>query len=283
MSDNPPKLPHRRRLDHKGNCGRVLILAGSRPFFGAAALAMAGAARGGAGYVLGGVPASIVSKITPFLPSTIVLGQRETSTGHLSYTALADIEELMASCDVLVVGPGLGKNEGLEALLSEILERARIPVVLDADALNLVAEAPQLIPDTSDLIFTPHPGEAARLLKMSVANIESDRHAALSKLIELQPGVFVLKGAGTLVGCKGDVYRNSTGNPAMAVAGMGDVLSGLIGALVAQGSAPYDAACQAVWAHGRAGDLAALEVGHRGVLPMDLVDRIPRALSELQV
>lgn len=282
MSDNPSKLPNRGRSAHKGNCGRVLILAGSRVFPGAAALALAGAARGGAGYVIGAVPRSISDKISIFLPSAIVAGQKETASGQFSFAGLHDILGLVHTCDALVLGPGWGKSEGLAALMGAVLKKVSVPVVLDADALNLLSDDLSPLANVPNLILTPHPGEAARLLQTTTSEIEKDRPSSLSRLIELQPSVFVLKGAGTLVGEKKQTFLNSTGNPAMAVAGMGDVLSGLIGALLAQGSDPYDAACQSVWAHGRAGDLAASEIGHRGVIPMDVVDRLPRALAELE-
>jgi len=182
---------------------------------------------------------------------------------------------LLERADVLALGPGLGRGEWGRALFARAL-RLDGPRVFDADALNLLSEHPETLPGA---VITPHPGEAARLLGCSAADINADRFAALAQLVDRFQCAVVLKGAGSLVGAPGRRTRViDAGNPGMATGGMGDVLTGLIAALLAQGLDAFEAACAGALAHAAAGDLAARD-GQRGLLPSDLVDRLRALLN----
>ncbi|MGB2966608.1 MAG: NAD(P)H-hydrate dehydratase, partial [Phycisphaerae bacterium] len=179
----------------------------------------------------------------------------------------------------IAVGPGLGRTRGVSAVVRALLEGLDVPIVLDADGLNAIAdEAAAILKSASNrVILTPHPGEAARLLGASVKDVQADREAAAQRLAALG-AVAVLKGAGTIV-CDGErIYVNKTGNPGMATAGAGDVLTGMLAALLAGGMSPFEAAVLAVRAHGRAGDLAAERLGVLGMTALDLLGCVPEAL-----
>ncbi|MCB9833930.1 MAG: NAD(P)H-hydrate dehydratase [Planctomycetes bacterium] len=275
-------LPARPADAHKGLSGDVLIIAGSRRLAGAAALAALGAARSGAGFVRAAVPAGIADRVATLRPSTIVLPQRETRAGEFSMTAAAELLERAARADALVLGPGLGRSRDLRALVAMLLDLVSAPIVLDADGLQALAELGlDLLRDRERTVITPHPGEAAALLGRSPAAIQADRDAAAAELAARSGATVVLKGAGTVLR-RGDHHRvNDSGGPAMATAGMGDVLAGMIGALLAAGEDDWQAVAAATWAHGRAADLATAALGgERGLLPEDLGPHLPRALAE---
>lgn len=262
-----PALPPRAPDAHKGDFGRVAIFAGSADMLGAAVLCARAALRGGAGLVSVGLP--------PPLRSLLPLAVPEATTfARDAHGVPAGI----AAASAVVAGPGLGAGDSTRELLRGLLPAVRVPLVLDADALNALAPLAQPIAAGGGLVTTPHPGEAARLLGSDTASVQRDRLAAVTALQARAGGVAVLKGAATLV-CDGErVYTNDTGNPGMATAGAGDVLAGLLGALLARGVAPFEAACLAVKVHGAAGDLAAGECGQNGLLASDLIDRLPRVL-----
>jgi NAD(P)H-hydrate epimerase len=257
-----PRLPPRRPDSHKGTFGTVGIVAGSDGMLGAAILAARGALRGGAGLVRAYLPAALRAPFTVAVPAA--------TTAFRSVDATAGV-------DALVVGPGLGATAGTRRLLRGILARAGCPVVLDADALNVLAPLRAPLRVRGGCVVTPHPGEAARLLGTTVAAVQADRAAAARLLATRTGQVAVLKGAATLVtdGVRG--FVNDTGNPGLATGGSGDVLAGLLGALLAQGLAPFDAACLAVHAHGAAGDLVAQRLSQPGLTAEDL----PLALAEV--
>ncbi len=284
MVDPIPALPPRRPSAHKGESGDVLVVAGSRRLAGAAALAAEGAARAGAGFVRLAVPAGIADRLAGARPSRIVLAQRETRGGEFAVSALPEIIELAAAADAVVLGPGLGRSEDLRALVGTLLAEIAAPIVLDADGLHALATiGPEGLRARGRTLITPHPGEAALLLGSSAAEVQADREAAASALVGRFACTVVLKGAGSLVRAGKRRHRNETGNPGMATAGMGDVLAGMIGALLASGLGDFDAARIAVQAHGRAGDLAREDVGgERGLLPEDLAEFVPRALAEFE-
>ncbi|TXH05052.1 MAG: NAD(P)H-hydrate dehydratase [Nevskiaceae bacterium] len=248
-------LPPRARDTHKGRNGHVLILGGDVGMAGAALLAGRAALRAGAG---------LVSLAThPAHAATLTAAQPELMCHGVS--SPRDLAPLLERATVIAAGPGLGQGPWARPLLSGIWE-SRGPLVVDADALNLLAEEPLR---RDDWVLTPHPGEAARLLHVSTRAIQDDRPAAVARLRERYGGVVVLKGAGTLV--QGErLALCSAGNPGMAVGGMGDVLTGVIAAMAAQGL-PCEAAARAgVLAHALAGDAAAV-AGQRGLLPSDLL------------
>ncbi|QTF91722.1 NAD(P)H-hydrate dehydratase [Halomonas sp. BM-2019] len=251
-------LPPRPRTAHKGDCGHALILGGAPGFGGAALLATEACARLGAGKVsLATAPEHVTASLTR-RPEVMAHGARGVS----------DLGTLPALADVLVVGPGLGQGSWGQAMLQAALDAGR-PLVVDADGLNLLATRfPEARRD--DWILTPHPGEAARLLGITAAEVEADRPAAALALRERWGGVAVLKGAGTLVAGPTGLAVCTFGNPGMASGGMGDGLSGMLGALLAQGLPLEAAARLGVLVHARAADLAAADAGERGLLAGDL-------------
>lgn len=255
----PRRLPLRAADAHKGRYGHVLVIGGEQGYAGAVRLAGEAALRGGAGRV---------SLATREAHAAALVAQRPELMAHGIEDAAA-FASLCGRASVLAIGPGLGQRIWGERLLDAALASGK-PLVCDADALNLVARRALLLPAGS--VLTPHPGEAARLLDCSVAAVESDRFAAVRRLASRHASVVVLKGAGTLVAdAAGRVEVCTAGNPGMASGGMGDVLTGIIAALRAQGMDAWDAARLGVDLHARAGDVAASAHGPRGLLASDLL------------
>ncbi|HSP79440.1 MAG TPA: NAD(P)H-hydrate dehydratase [Myxococcaceae bacterium] len=263
---------HPRRADsHKGTYGHVLVVSGSRGKSGAAAMVAMGALRGGAGLVTVATRSEVVEAVLGHTPE--VMGWPLEAQGPLG---LADLEPLLAAAekkDVLVVGPGIPRGDETAALLGELLSRVEVPAMLDADALNAVAsDLGVLRRAKGPLILTPHPGEMARLTGLSTKEIQG-RRLEVARDFARQHGVtVVLKGARTLTAVPdGTVYVNPTGNPGMATGGSGDVLSGVLGALLGQGLKPPEAAWVGVSAHGLAGDLMVASRGRMGLVATDLM------------
>ncbi|MCE8034348.1 NAD(P)H-hydrate dehydratase [Billgrantia tianxiuensis] len=251
-------LPPRSRDAHKGGMGHVLVLGGAPGFGGAALLASEAAARLGAGKIsLATAPEHVTACLT-YRPEVMVHGLR----------GAAELGELPSKADVLVVGPGLGQGAWGQGMLQAALAESK-PLVVDADGLNLLAARfPGLRRD--DWVLTPHPGEAGRLLGCSAAEVEADRPAAARELQQSRGGVVVLKGAGSLVAGPAGMAVCPYGNPGMASGGMGDVLSGILGALLAQGLPLETAARLGVMVHAMAADMAVRDAGERGLLAADL-------------
>lgn len=281
-----PPLPPRPQSAHKGAMGRVLLVAGSRGMAGAAALAAEAALRGGAGYAVICCPGAITPELTAAVPGALL-----QACGDASRAALAaeDLPLMLAQARLaqsLVVGPGLGAASAAEHWLPELLRaRGEIGAVVDADGLNALARSGDWQIADAGVILTPHPGEAARLLGWSegAARVQADRRAALAALTARTAATIVLKGQGSLVGARnGAVWENPTGNPGLATAGAGDVLSGLIGALLARGLAPTGAARLGAWLHGRAADLLAARIGEDALIASDLAGALGAAFLEHQ-
>ncbi|WP_414612329.1 NAD(P)H-hydrate dehydratase [Stenotrophomonas pavanii] len=258
----PALLPPRRANTHKGESGHVLCVGGNHGSGGAIAMAAEAALRAGAGLLSLGTRRDHVGPLLARLPEAMT---------H----ALEDSDALPALLDkakVVAIGPGLGQDEWARALFARVLASPR-PLVLDADALNLLAQDPRALPAA---ILTPHPGEAARLLGCSTADVQSDRYTAAQALAERFHAVVVLKGAGSIVAAPGQRPRLiAAGNPGMAVGGMGDLLTGIIASLRAQGLPAFDAAAAGALLHALAGDRAAAD-GARGLLPTDLLAPLRR-------
>jgi ADP-dependent NAD(P)H-hydrate dehydratase / NAD(P)H-hydrate epimerase len=251
-------LPPRPRAAHKGDFGRVLIVAGGPGMAGAARLAGEGALRCGAGLVTVATAPENVAAIVAGRPELICHGVHNAG----------ELAPFLAAASVVAVGPGLGTGAWSRMMLDAALAATK-PLVIDADAINLLAAGGLRPPPMS--VLTPHPGEAARLLKTDTSGIQSDRRAALAKLVELTGAVVVLKGAGTLVGAPGCVQAIcAAGNPGMAAPGMGDVLTGAIAAILAQCADPWRAARAGVLVHALAGDEVAGRGGQRGMLALEL-------------
>jgi hydroxyethylthiazole kinase-like uncharacterized protein yjeF len=264
-------LPPRSRIAHKGHCGHVLVVGGELGMGGALAMAARSAARVGAGLVTAATRSDHLSALIASSPEIMAYGVRGG----------ADLVELAERASVYAIGPGLGQNGWAEQLLRVIDQSAGIRV-LDADALNILARAPDYIGmQRDDWILTPHPGEAARLLGVDAAAVQADRFGAVEELQQRYGGVVVLKGAGTLICGGGAVYVSGYGGPGMASGGMGDILTGVIAGLCAQGLSPLDAACYAVCLHGRAAEEAARDGGERGTLATDLLPWLRRLVNDV--
>ena len=276
-----PRIAPLRRDSHKGDRGRVLVVAGSLTMSGAARLAGWGALRGGAGLVTIAVPDTVQAIVAAELPCAMTLPlPSRRRLGAFAAAGAAVAREYAAAVDAVAVGPGLTTEA--RPFLRRLLDGLDRPVVVDADALNIVAkEAAILEAVDAPRVITPHPGEAARLLGHDVGAGRDARRAAAAELAGRYGCVAVLKGSGTVV-CDGErVYVNRTGNPGMATGGTGDVLAGLLAARLAAGADALTAAIQAVHVHGAAGDLAAAATGPHGMIATDLVEHLPAALQSL--
>jgi len=269
---------------HKGSFGRVLVVGGSRGMLGAACLAASAALRAGAGLVTLAVPRSLQDTAAAKLTEVMTGGLQETPEGALSKAAYPEVMDLLAQSTVLALGPGISQHPETVALVRDLVSAVEIPVVLDADGLNAFTGEGELFSGRkSPLIVTPHPGEMARLLNESVAAVQSDRVRVAERAAREWGSVVVLKGARTIVTTPdGTTAVNSTGNPGMATGGSGDVLTGVIAALVAQGYDLFRAAAAAVYIHGRAGDIAAGGKGQMGLVAGDLIESLPAACKELE-
>ncbi len=265
-------MPRRNRCAHKGAYGHVLIIGGDKGFIGAARLAAEAALRTGAG---------LVSIATRTEHSSIISLTRPEVMCHGVANGV-QLSPLLKKANVIVIGPGLGQSEwAKELLITAILTRKLM--VIDADALNILANTMfarhKLALVSSTRVLTPHTGEAARLLMTTTSMIQKDRFAAAYEIQRKYGGVVVLKGAGTLIASEDDLAISTTGNPGMASGGMGDVLSGVIGALLAQGLSLKDAAQQGVFLHGLAADLAVEKDGERGLLASDLMPYLRKLVN----
>jgi NAD(P)H-hydrate epimerase len=266
-------LPRRKADTHKGDYGRVLVVAGSRGMCGAAVLAGLGAYRAGAGLVYHACPASVADVLSIKQDCAVVWPFREDR-------AAEDLLGFAARCDVAVVGPGLSQAPPIVDAVREFVASVEIPFVLDADGLNAFREHPDLLQrGHAKRVLTPHPGEAARLLGTSIEAVQADRRGAALQLATRFLAITVLKGHRTLITDGKRIVVNRTGNPGMATGGTGDVLAGVIGGLMGQELDPFDAAALGARVHGRAGDLAAKRVGETSLMATDLLEDLPRALK----
>lgn len=269
----PPSPPPRSRDGHKGTFGRAWIVAGSHGMSGAACLAGVSALRAGAGLVTVAVPESIQAIVASYEPSYLTKGLVAESDGRLGPTALHQLQAVVPAPDAWAIGPGMGQSAGVQELLISLYESLAAPLVVDADGLNVLAgNAPFPRPPASgeQRILTPHLGEFRRLTGTGVDEIELDRVQAAARFARSSGAIVVLKGPGTVVTDGQTVYVNSTGNSGMATGGSGDVLTGVITGLLAQGMPAFDAAALGVHLHGLAGDLAAEELSRPGLIASDL-------------
>lgn len=268
-------LPDRNPWGHKGEFGKLLLLCGSRGYTGAAFFAAMGALRSGAGLVFLGVPESIYGIEAVKLNEPVIFPLPDAD-GRLSADAVPEILSRLPRMDAVLVGPGLGQSEGTLAVVRAVLEKAECPVVVDADGINVLRAHRDLLRGRkSPTILTPHDGEFARLGGI----IGEDRMAAAAALADDLGCVVLLKGHETCVTDGVNGYINPTGNPGMAVGGSGDVLAGVITALLGAGLPPLEAAACGAWLHGAAGDRCAAELGQYGMLPTDMLSALPRLMK----
>ncbi len=275
-------LPHRWADMHKGDAGRLLIVAGSAGMTGAAALAGLAAVRSGAGLVTLAIPESLNDILEVKCTEVMTLPVPETGQRSLAPEAAAQILAFAENCDAVALGPGLSQVAATQELARELIGRISQPLVVDADGLNACADAIEVLKDRSaPTVITPHPGELSRLVDLSVTDIQADRVGAARQAAGDLGCVVVLKGAATVTAAPdGEVWVNPTGNPGMASGGVGDVLTGVIAALLAGGADDLEAAVSGVFHHGRAGDLAAERCGERGLVASDLLEQVPAAFLD---
>ncbi len=278
------KWKPRKPASHKGDYGRIFVLAGSRGLTGAAHLAGMGALRAGAGLVTVGVPEKVYSVIARKESELMVRPFPSTVAGALAWRGLKSILDFSKDQDVFALGPGLSQNRETWKLVRRLIVRLVQPLVIDADGLNaLKGELPVLRHSRYRAILTPHPGEFVRLFGGALSAKDTDRKRR-AKAVAEKFGIFiVLKGFHTVVASpEGGIYVNPTGNPGMATAGSGDVLTGMIAALIGQGFSLWDAARFGVYLHGLAGDLACKKTGEASLTAGDILERLPAAIKKVR-
>ena len=262
----------RRKVDyHKGNCGRVLIIAGSSGMMGAAVLAANSALRTGSGLVNLCVPRDIKNHVNSMSLEVVV-------------SDLGSINNLTSKSDAIAIGPGLSMNRSTAKLVADLLVSGivRVPIVIDADGLNSISDPQILKRSAKDIVITPHPGEFARLTRCTVTDIEKDRMGHARRFAEEYGITVLLKGAYTVIAGKGKkLFINPVGNPAMATAGVGDVLCGIITSLIGQGVNSFDAAVAGAYIHGMAGNIASSIKGEHGLIASDIIENIPFAIKSI--
>lgn len=268
-------LPDRSPDSHKGNYGRILIIAGSRGYTGAPCLAARGALRCGAGLVNLLVPKSVYPVVAGKMDEAMV-SPLPSAQGKLSFFACRMIKKQLSKADVVLLGPGLGQSYGVYSVVSWILKNFSGPVILDADGINVLSGHIDILRGrTAPTILTPHPSEFVRL----GGQLSKGRTSAAVDFAKDTGCVLVLKGHNTVITDGTQLFCNPTGNPGMAVGGSGDVLAGMIAALLGQGLSTVEAAACGAWIHGAAGDICAKELGQYGMLPTDMLSVLPRLLK----
>jgi len=271
-----PKLKPRAVDAHKGDFGKVCIIAGSIGMSGAAALAGRAALRAGAGLVRAAVPKSVLPIVASIEPSFTTIPLPEDSAGRISEKAINSILDAASENDVLAFGPGIGTTGALRSVLEALIKLEQLRLIIDADGLNNLSKIndwPAKL--KAEVILTPHPGEMKRLWAgLFREQLPADRQDQAGQLARQTKSIVVLKGAGTVVTDGQKVYINKTGNPGMATAASGDVLTGVIIALMGQGLSNFDAAVLAVYIHGLAGDIAAERYGQVGLIATDILEAL---------
>lgn len=275
-------MTRRPQSAHKGTFGHVLVVAGSVGKGGAAAMASLSALRVGSGLVTLALPSGLEGTLPDRPPEIMTLPVPQTADGSLGSDALGPLLKFAQDKSVAAVGPGLSTHPETAGVVHGLIAQLTIPMVIDADGLNVLVGHLDLLKNArAPMVLTPHPGEMARLIGTSTHSVQTDRLGVATDFVKNHPVTLVLKGARTIIADRsGTVTINSTGNPGMATAGTGDVLTGMIAGLIAQGYPPDRAARFGVYLHGLAGDLAAAEVGEVGFLAGDLIRRIPAAITK---
>jgi len=278
----PTRLLRRKINSHKGDYGHILILAGSAKFSGAGLLCAEAALRSGAGLVTLGIPKSInQAVIINKIREVMTLPLPETKEGTLSLGALNKINEFLKKVDILIIGPGLGSNKSTFSLIRKVIAKTTQPMVIDADGLNALNNHLDIIKNhKGKIVLTPHPAEMSRLFGVKVGVIKKNMKFVAKKYAKHYNSVIVLKGHNSVVtDGSSQCYINKTGNPGMATAGSGDVLSGIAGAFLAQGLDSFEAAKYAAYIHGLAGDIAAKKKTQMGLIASDIIKNIPGAIK----
>lgn len=283
-----PALPPRPADAHKGTFGRVLLIGGSVGMSGSITLSARAALRSGSGLVTAAVPRSIQPIVAACEPSYMTIGLPCDIDGGLHAACVEELLQVVTGMDAVGIGPGLGQSDPARQLVSQLLTTCTCPMVLDADALNILAVhgLPPAAERTAACVLTPHPGEFARLTGKPLPHTAAERESQAVEWARTHGVTLILKGHQTLVAAGDCLYRNTTGNSGMATGGSGDVLTGIVTSLLGQHLSPLDAAALGVHVHGLAGDLAAAELSQRGLIAADLPDflnRVWRVLEAAQV
>jgi ADP-dependent NAD(P)H-hydrate dehydratase / NAD(P)H-hydrate epimerase len=278
-------MPARNANSNKGDFGRVLLVTGSTGMTGSGCLASMAALRSGAGLVYTGVPKSLAPIYSSALTEPIILPLEDNGSGILSVECAEQILGQMKRMSVAAIGPGLTASNGISEIVRRIIRGSTIPLVLDADALNVIGGNTDILKGLGiQVVLTPHPGEMARLTGLSIQDIQADRIGTAKTFAADHGVIVVLKGSRTIIALpNGQVYVNSTGNAGMATAGAGDTLTGIIAGLLAQGVDAGDAAAAGVFLHGLAGDAAADRLGMHGMVAGDIIDSLPQAIKSVTV
>lgn len=268
---------------NKGTLGSLLCICGSYGMAGAAIMAGKAALRCGIGLLKIAIPKSIYPVCATNILESVYYPLEETSNGVISSKNTDFLLEMCEKSSAVVIGCGLSVCDDTKSLVQSVITNCKKPLVIDADALNCICNKPEILKNLkAPAIITPHPGEMARLLHSTPKTVNSNRENTAIDFAKKFSVVTVLKGAGTIIASPdGEVYINHTGNSGMATGGSGDVLSGIIGSLLAQGAAPINAAAAGVFLHGTIGDLAAEKLGKISMLPTDMIDMIPTAYLKL--
>lgn len=276
-----PRLAPRPVEGHKGTFGKVCIVAGSVGMTGAAALAGRAALRSGSGLVRVATARSALATVAALEPCYTTIPLEEDADGRVSGKAIGAILNAAGENDAMAIGPGMGVSVGLRSVIETLAQQENLRLLIDGDGLNNLSR----LPDWSgkrkaDLILTPHPGEMKRLWSgLFREKLPSDRQEAAGRMAQTTGSVVVLKGSGTVVSDGQRVYANDTGNPGMATAGSGDVLTGVVTALMGQGLGSFEAAVLGVYIHGRAGDIAADAYGQVSLIATDIIEALPEAFK----
>ncbi len=279
-----PMLHRRDRQAHKGQFGHCLIIAGSTGKTGAAALSANSAVRAGSGLVTLAVAESIHSILEIKTTEVMTSPLPDSGSGHLSDSVFPLIEKLLVGKNAIAIGPGLGARSGTNALVQNMVETVALPMVIDADGLNALAEEISVLnrKKSKQVILTPHPGEMSRLLGTSIHAVEATRISVAQEFASKYGVFLVLKGARTIIASPdGSVAINGSGNPGMASGGMGDVLTGIIVSLLGQGYTAMDACCLGVFLHGFAADMVVEEKGEIGINASDVIESLPYAYNKI--
>ena len=283
MEDIKALFEKRDRNAHKGTFGHQLNICGSRNMFGAAVISAKAALRSGAGLVKLTLPESAYPLAAAHLTQPIFHPVSETEKGTFSASSLAEIAEDLQWADSVVLGCGMGVNDDTAAVTEAVLKNASSPIILDADGINCLNSCISILEEIKvPIVLTPHPGEMVRLISKQVAEIQGNRIKIAKKFARENKAVLVLKGANTVVTDGEKVFVNTTGNPGMAMGGTGDMLSGMIGAFIAQGIAPLEAAKAAVFVHGLSGDTASARLSQRGMLVDDMIEQLGTLMSDFE-
>lgn len=276
-------LPPRKKDSHKGTYGHLFVIGGSPGLTGAVCLTSLAALRTGCGMVTAGIPESLNDIFEIMLTEVMTKPLAETGRKTIGFFAIEQCLEFVKKIDGLVIGPGISTEQGTELFFTTLLPQIKKPVVIDADGLKLLAKNLDIIKEgKKNLILTPHPGEMSYLTGLPIPKIQENRKEIAVEFAKRYQLILVLKGYKTIVTDGNQIYINKTGNPGMATAGSGDVLSGIIGSLVVQGFSLYESAKMGVYLHGLAGDLAAKTKGQYSLIAGDIIDFLAEAIKKTE-